>query len=328
MLCQGMFESSTSAASLPLCGSSHCDSRHSTAAVPRKWLLLASVVLILPWSLYTRTKSQFASLSQHVSELKESQANMIYQANTKRQLIEAFQSDKKRYVETNDSLAKELAKTNVLVDTHAENYEALEKQEEAMLKRIDDLEANIQKNSRFSITQDYGKGPFKVELVVRSKLHMRIVRQTIVFELAPLSAMPHSIHHFARMLTKRLWEGMAFMPKQGRIQASPIDMETLDNMDWKFENAKLKSLSFAEHSPDYKCGSYSVGFSGNPGGPDFYMNGLLDSSSSKQEHDSCFGKIIEGKNVIDSIIEKKESSILGIESMRLLPNKEDEASTV
>lgn len=333
MLRQGVFESSSS--SLPLCGcGSSRRSRHSTAAIPRKWLMIASVVLVLPWGLYTRTKSQFSFFSEHALELKESQVDMASQATAKRLLMEAFTSKKKHFVETNEALAKDLVKAGVLVDSHAENYEALEKREESMLARIDDLEAHIQNNSRFSVTEDYGKGPYKIELVVRSKLHMRIKRNTIIFELAPLSAMPHSVHHFLRMLSKRLWEGMAFMPQQGRIQASPIDMETLDNMDWKFENAKLQNLSFAEHSPDCKCGSYSIGFAGYPGGPDFYVSGLLDSKSHREVNDSCFGRIIEGQNVIDSIIEKKESPILGIESLRLLPNnkeeeeEEEEASTV
>lgn len=254
---------------------------------------------------------------------------MIYQANTKRQLMEAFQQDKKRYTESNTAFVSELRQTGVLVDTHADNYETLEKKEEAMIGRIDNLESHIQENSRFAIEKDYGKGPYKVELVVRSKVHMRVKRQTLVFELAPLSAMPHSAHHFLKMLTQKLWEGMSFMPQQSaphRIQASPIDMETLDSMDWRFENAKLKSLAFAEHSDDYRCGSYSVGFSGNPGGPDFYINGLLVPANLA--NDSCFGRIIEGKDVIDSIIKKQESAVLGIEGLRLLLNEQEDATTV
>lgn len=326
MLRQGLIDSSSS--TLPLCGSSHHDSRHSTVPVPRMWLLLASAVLFLPWGLYTRTKSQFVFTSDEIKEMKASQTKMVYQADMKRQLMEAFQADKKRYIESNEAFAKEVRKTGGLVYTHADTYEALEKKEESMISRIDDLESHIQENSRFAIEEEHGKGPYKVKLVVRSKVHMRIKRQTLVLELASTS-MPHSVHHFMRMLTQRLWEGMSFMPQQSaphRIQAFPVDMETLDSMDWRFENAKLKNLAFAEHSGDYRCGPYSVGFSGNPGGPDFYINGF--NVPEKLANDSCFGRVIEGKNVIDSIVEKQESAVLGIESLRLLPNEEVDDANV
>lgn len=243
-----------------------------------------------------------------------------YQLDTKRHLMEALASEKERIERSNKSLVSSLRESGVLVDTHADHYNALEERETHMIGCIDELEHHIQDNSKNSLEQDYGPGPYQVELVLRSKAHMRVQTQTVLIALSP--AMPHASHHFLRMVRERLWNGMSFMPQHSnpsRIQASPIDMETLNSMDWKFENAKLKSLAFAEQSPDYACGSYSVGFSGMPGGPDFFINSFLVLDGSAGE--SCFGKVVQGKQVINSIIDKKESSIVGIESLRLLSQK-------
>jgi len=318
------FDSSSS--SLPLCESSshgYLYSGVSTVPIPRKWLYLAIVVFLLPWGLYSRTTSQFMSLTEDVIRFQDSQNIMSDQITMKRQLMVAFASDMEQLKVSNDSLSSDLQKIVVqAVDTTAGNYEKLEKKEGAMIKCIDDLESHVQENSRLAIEQDYGTGPYQVELTLRSKIHMRVELQTIVIQLAPLNLMPHAVHHFLRMLKERLWEGMAMMPQQSaphRLQASPVDMETLETMDWRFENAKLKNLVFAEHSPDYRCNSYSLGFSGNPGGPDFYINGL--AIPDKGASDSCFGKVVKGRDIIDSIIAKQESPVLGIERLRLLPRK-------
>lgn len=318
------FDSSSS--SLPLCGSLSREplfSGNSTVPISRKWLCVAAVVLLLPWGLYNGTVAQMRLLQAETEELQKSQGKRTHQINSKRKLIEAYEERKGRLEKSNESAVLIVRKMGRLTDTHADNYEKLEKREEAMIKRIDDLESHIQDNSRYLIEKNYGTGPYRVELVVRSKAHMRVKMQKLVIQLAPLNLMPHSAHHFLRMLAERLWEEMSFMPQESaphRIQASPVNVETLESMDWRFENAKLKNLAFAEHSSDFRCGSYSVGFSGNPGGPDFYINGLL--IRAHPANDSCFARVVEGKEIIDSIIDKQESPVLGIESLRLLPQDE------
>lgn len=259
----------------------------------------------------------------------------------KLQLMKALQSVKTKLESSNADLVQHVRNSGTLVDIHAETYDKLEKREEAMIKCIDDLESHVQENSQLAVEQHFGTGPYQVELMLRTKVHMRRIRtQTIVFELAPLNLMPHSVHHFLRMLSVHVWEGMVFMPQkhvphriqaspvdmtlENRIQASPVDMETLEPFEWRFENAKLKTLIFHEHSSDYKCGSYSLGFSGNPGGPDFYINGL--DTPEEHANDSCFGKVVHGMEIIESIIQKQESPILGIESMRLLSREETKTS--
>lgn len=255
-----------------------------------------------------------------MKKLQDSQKKTAFQLSTKKQLLSAFEANKKHLETTTESLVSDLRKKEILIDTHADNYEQLEAKEDAQLARIDELESHIQENSQFSITEDYGDGPYQVEITLSSKgLTKTPSLEPIVFELAPLNMMPHSVHFFLRMLTQELWLHMTFTPQmtaRHRIHASPVDMDTLNRVDYKFKEAKLSSLAFGEQSPN-SCGPYSVGFSGTPGGPDFYVNGaFVPKSFAKQ---SCFAKVISGEKLVDGILDGKYSGVLGIETIRLLP---------
>lgn len=262
-------------------------------------------------------------MHNNITKLQNQHKKTAYQLNTKTQLIEAFNANKEHIASTTDSLLSELREKNVLVDTHAESYKELEGREDALLARIDDLESHIQENSQFFIKEEYGDGPYQVAITLKSSAAVAKnspTNEPIILELAP-NMMPHSVHHFLRMISKDLWVGMTFMPQQSarhRIHASPVDFESLNRLDWKFKDAKLSNLSFGEQSPN-SCGPYSVGFAGSPGGPDFYVNGgYVPRTFAKK---SCFAKVIAGEKAVDSIVDGQHS-VFGIESIRLLPKEE------
>ena len=101
------------------------------------------------------------------------------------------------------------------------------------------------------------------------------------------------------------------------------------------EGEFLKPLMFPEYSEEFPHSENTIGFQGNPGGPEFYIN--TDDNShyhvpGKQKHDrmdegeSCFGKIVHGMDVVRKFREisrkalKSESGVLYtvIESMRIV----------
>ena len=262
-------------------------------------------------------------MREAMKKLQDSHKKMGYQLSSKKNLLNAFESNKKHFETANAAIVSDLRLRGILVDTHAANYEKLEIREEILLRRIDELESRIQDNSRFAIIENYGAGPYQVEVTLTSMSHERIpTREPIVFELASLNTMPHSVHHFLRMLTQGVWIGMTFTPHRSvhhRIHASPVDIDTLQRVDWKFKDAKVASLAFNEQSSDFSCGPYSVGFADPRGHPDFYVNGAF--VPKKHAQDSCFAKVITGEKVIDSIIDRQRT-IFGIENIRLLPREE------
>lgn len=280
---------------------------------PRKWYCLVTLALLFPWGLYSQTSSRYRAMVDHVKELSDKHKKTIYQLRTQGQLMNAFEANKRHLEKSNESLLSDIRQTGFLVDTHADNYETLELREDAMLQRIDDLELHIQANSLYDMKEEYGNGPYQVELRLTSPFRKHIPSDTpIVMELDLF--MPHSIHYFLRMAKKDLWKGMTFMPQQTerhRIHASAVDMDSLNRQDYKFKNAKLSNLVFAEETPD-SCGAYSVGFIGSPGGPDFYVNGRFVPKNRRKE--ACFARVISGEGVIDSILDG-QNSVIGIESI-------------
>lgn len=66
-----------------------------------------------------------------------------------------------------------------------------------------------------------------------------------------------------------------------------------------------------------------VVFSGQPGGPNFYVNMNSDFNSKEMDRkETPFGKVVQGKIVLDRIMQRESSSsrlqMYGIESMRLV----------
>ena len=80
----------------------------------------------------------------------------------------------------------------------------------------------------------------------------------------------------------------------------------------QFLERGLDKVSFQEYSTSSPHIQWSVGFAGRPGGPDFYINKIDNSvlhgpGGSTAEHDlhneadPCFGKVVEGTEVVNEI---------------------------
>ena len=162
----------------------------------------------------------------------------------------------------------------------------------------------------------YGEGPYKVEF--KLDFPNDDGADTFVVEMAPLSLMPHAVYHFLEMVRLELWNGSAFHRNAGHVvQAGPVSpyagsKNTIaGNPRAGFQRHKLQSVAFQEYSPEYPHVKYTIGFAGRPGGPDWYVStidntrnhgpGGQTSYAVKEEADPCFGRVIEGFDVIDKL---------------------------
>lgn len=124
-----------------------------------------------------------------------------------------------------------------------------------------------------------------------------------VIQLAMLLEMPHAVHQFLKMVELKLWDGLSMVHGTGSdvIKATPITMDS--SHQWagqRFVDANLTHMAFTEVSSTYPQPhhhKYSVAFSGRPGGPDFYIS--LEDELEFHEHESTFGQVIEGRDVLD-----------------------------
>jgi hypothetical protein len=201
------------------------------------------------------------------------------------------------------------------------------------------LERHIQESNSFDLIETYGPGPYQVEITLSFSSAVDISSRSFVLEMAPLSAMPHSVHHFLRMVSKGLWNHMSFVqsPRAPNVlHATPMDMATAEMTNENFVKSKLTKLTFSERSPEYPIGPYTVAFLGTPGGPDFYIAGKnQEPSGGGSNVASCFATVISGRDVVDAYIQKMPtvldyqwrkgyagSHVFGIDRVRFLPNEE------
>lgn len=135
----------------------------------------------------------------------------------------------------------------------------------------------------------------------------------MVFEMAPLDLMPHSVHMFLEMVSHRLWDNSVFWHHAGVTHvatATTIHYHSGEPRNHHFNQLRLGGVSFAEYTDSYPHERYSVAFAGR--GPDFYINtidntkshapGTQDHHKLDDEADPVFGKVVEGKDVVDSLL--------------------------
>lgn len=214
-----------------------------------------------------------------------------------------------------------------------------------LMRKVDGLEREIQKINRREALERFGEGPHRVEFTLQfppdnvqgsSKAASSAQgKNKFIVELAPLSIMPHSVYHFLRTISLQLWDDTAFVQHTSHvIQATPTDFYTAQPISYKFKNANLDRLSFQEYSKEYPHERYTVGYAGRPGGPDFYIN-MEDNTERHgpggqlhhdlhEEGEPCFGKVVEGRDVVDQIYHQKgrddtiKINVVRIQSARLL----------
>ncbi len=178
----------------------------------------------------------------------------------------------------------------------------------------------------------FGPGPHYVEF----KIVLNGKKMFFTVETAPNKLMPHSVYTFLMMVDQKVWDNTVFIHHWNHIiQASPMSPDGLEKRD-----LIAYELGFPEYSDEYKHEKDTLGFSGRPGGPEFYIN-LIDNSNShgpgKQDHstelndaDPCFAKLVIGKNALELMrkasadaMNKKDVSFTTIESVHIVHPRPD-----
>jgi hypothetical protein len=167
----------------------------------------------------------------------------------------------------------------------------------------------------------YGPGPHYVEISIvlptESNDHVR----TFLLEMAPLASMPHSVNLFLEQVSHNLWNNAYFylngphvlqggpQAEHGWEEATGIDARELALRP--FREVALAHLAFPEYSNDFPHVPWSVGFTGRPGGPDFYINKMdntiVHGPGGQLQHDldefgdPCFAKVVDGFDTLHAI---------------------------
>jgi hypothetical protein len=156
--------------------------------------------------------------------------------------------------------------------------------EQAYKDLIHSLQASVQRESRRAVLEKFGAPPHRVHITVKLPSNLNEPKRFTI-ELAPLEFMPHSVHLFLEQVAHGLWNGNSFFYvngphviqcgpqatlKEGEVMATPG--EERQKALAPFQRVQLDGLAFPEYSDQYTHLPWTLGFTGRPGGPDWYIN--------------------------------------------------------
>jgi cyclophilin family peptidyl-prolyl cis-trans isomerase len=171
----------------------------------------------------------------------------------------------------------------------------------------------------------FGVGPFHVQIKFVLDYYLKEKKTysdehigTFEIELAPLKEMPHSVHLFLEQISHGLWsnrQGLAFHINTNHIL---LGGPTTKEARKVFQQYNLDHLAFPEYSESFPHDEYTLGFSGRPGGPSFYINTANNSHvhgpGGQTQHalsefaDACFAKVVSGFDALHDIIEETDAN--------------------
>eukprot|EP00980_Cylindrotheca_fusiformis_P001198 scaffold328_cov130-Cylindrotheca_fusiformis.AAC.12 len=214
-----------------------------------------------------------------------------------------------------------------------EQMENIAWREAAYVEQVELLQARVRKDSKRMIVERYGPGPHKVAFTYRiPDLNGTYgPEQTFVVQLAPLDFVPHAVHLFLEQVEHGLWHRDTYFYLNGPhvLQAGPQMFDEEDEPMYDDEHYEqhriehfyeldLEELIFPDYHESFPHVQWTLGFTGRPGGPDFYINKVDNQKShgpGGQEHfvlyeqaDSCFGVITEGRAQMEQLFSAKTYS--------------------
>ena len=194
------------------------------------------------------------------------------------------------------------------------------------------------------IIHRFGPGPYRVEFRIdyphaanndyrtTDPNEWKTWTSYLLFEMASLELMPHTVNQFLKQVHSGLWDGtslamnaehvMLFGPQYTSTASATAASDNGDDAAnvvdgggggggrkryQDFYNMGIDKLSFQEYSAQYPHTQWTVGLAGRPSGPDFYINkidntirhgpgGQMHTGEMHNEADPCFAN-----NIIDAI---------------------------
>jgi hypothetical protein len=175
-----------------------------------------------------------------------------------------------------------------------------------------------------SLMARFGPGPHFVRISVHVE-QATPKTQSFTVQMAPLDSMPHAVHLFLEQVSHKLWNrGWFYINGPHVMQAGPqadftrlatLDDKTMDERSLAlspFRELQLDTMAFSEYSEDFPHEPFTLGYTGRPGGPDWYINKVDNTKAhgpGGQFHheieefaDSCFAKVVDGFDVINMMM--------------------------
>lgn len=230
---------------------------------------------------YARVKSQERQTSQKFIETDKS--------------LKTLQKERD---ELKHKLAAAAATTKHSMPPAGQQQQSPTKKELAYKELIMSLQAAVQRESHRTVLEKFGAPPYRVEMTIRLPSNLN---QDLKFtiEMAPLEYMPHAVHVFLEQVAHGLWDRYSFFYVNGPhvVQCGPQATwqpgDTFSKEEERmralapFQELQLDTLSFPEYSDQFLHEPWTLGFTGRPGGPDWYINKVNSRVVKVASHTPC-----------------------------------------
>lgn len=143
------------------------------------------------------------------------------------------------------------------------------------------------------------------------------VAQSFVVELAPLDRLPHAVYFFLDMVQAQVWDDSVLLHREDAhhvISAAPVHYQTGESKLHHVSFVGWTHLGFPEYDPNWSHDPYTMGFTHL--GPNFYFNSANNAAhhgpggqghhTLETDADPCFGRVVEGRDVVDALLFREE----------------------
>lgn len=299
-------------------------SRHQVSTANQKLMASQSIIKEEVQSCSKRIKDMNSStgfLKQELTTMrsKESESKSELQTQMRERDSERREWEQEMMHLREDLESKEeIVQSSMKGEAEADVYQA---REDAWKTSTQLLTAKIERESYRDALEQFGPGPHTVKFYVdiprdseKDAMLPAGEYPSFTIQLYPLMDMPHSIHLFLQQVHHGLWDGCSFVVNAPHIlQAGTFpggnSGATYADKIRAFEEAGLDVVSYQEYNVKHPHTRWTVGFAGRPGGPDFYINKLNNTSNHgpggqsqhnlEEQADPCFGFIQDGHDVLN-----------------------------
>lgn len=227
-----------------------------------KLLFFTGILLaIAPWiyhsSVYWRlnnARGELHKIKDKTKKVNEEIQNLAKEAQKKTLQANMLEHE-------NDELLRELRMNGDRVDLGSKMYKEAGELEEITLARIEDVEGAIRSKSKRSVIDQYGDGPYHVNVTLAEPPGPGGDRWFVI-ETASTDLMPHAVDHFLKLVDQKQFDGWTMAHQSTSSQV--LHAIATSPEAYKFfghpENDVLGRLAYTEHSKEYPIRQYSGTF--------------------------------------------------------------------
>jgi len=237
-------------------------------------LMVGFVLFVAPWTRYIQLHWTARTMQSNLEQLQTQQRKLQKELSSQTETLKKITADTTRHKEENDVLLGNLkAFGDDFDDFDSAAYEAAEETEDAYLKRISELEKEIQRSSaRQLVSHGYSLmgTAAPIRAVITLNENVGGMGNQIVLEMAPSHTYAHAISFFFMLVQKkRFFDGLTLMRTSGsslvytvpiHFETKEMSAETMQHFEMSTNGVTLDKLTVLEYpqaEEDYPIEKYS-----------------------------------------------------------------------